>query len=394
VAYSATVTCTTHTISGRRGMIIQIVEADAAATSEWKTTHTAGTNPVTLDGTSGLDIPIFPVGTITLYQSELVDATSTGTTIAPRMGKASGWTNGTQDEISRQATPAAFFRDTTHVPYAFNPAGAGGVKPKIFGKSTVDAGTDNDIITLIHIVEGHVVGGGTGSSDGGVDFAAGVELTDGEARSFTLGIGADDFFSINTAAADKERLNAHKPLYLVDDTTQIERVGGAVLIDGTHTEITGTAETATALKTVTIKGNRFAVGDLVEACAWGLCEVSGGADTTEFLLKFGTVEFFSSGNLNLAVGEGYEFKFSGIIRSIGATGTITFTEEFCRGTRGSTPSRTLDFGGSGTTSTETIDTTADTAFGWYGRYSAATPDTDKVRCDGMYIKINGSPVAE
>lgn len=127
--YSATVTVTTSKAQGVRAWTVTIVETDAAAASEW----------------SVVGLPA--VGTITHYQSTLVSGT--GTTIAPTLGKTTGWTASTQNEISIQGTAAAHFNDQTRARYNL------GTTSTIFGISTVDAGTDNVVHTTFTVVEGH-----------------------------------------------------------------------------------------------------------------------------------------------------------------------------------------------------------------------------------------------
>ena len=130
MAYIATITPEEKRISGRRYLFVTIVEADAAAASEW-------------------EIENFPFYSATLikYQATLVTATSTGTTINPKLGKATGWSSDTQDDIGTNGTTAAYIDDETHIFFTC-PLGS------IFGVSQVDAGTDNDVQTLLVFVEG------------------------------------------------------------------------------------------------------------------------------------------------------------------------------------------------------------------------------------------------
>lgn len=129
MAYAATTNVEKRTISGRRHYIVTISESDASATDEWS-----------VDGLPN-------IGTILLYQATL--ESGTGTTIQPKLGKVTGWTQATQDDITEQASAAAHVKDQTPVRYVLE-AGH-----QLFGISTVDAGADNVVETVLVIAEGH-----------------------------------------------------------------------------------------------------------------------------------------------------------------------------------------------------------------------------------------------
>ena len=129
-AFTATATPQSTVLGEQRQVVVTIVEADAAAASEWSVT-----------------LP-WRLGTIVSYKATLATGTSTGTTINPALGRATGWTASTQDDIATNDTTAAHINDQTHLGFQLS---AGNV---LYGVSTVDAGTDNDITTEIVIVEG------------------------------------------------------------------------------------------------------------------------------------------------------------------------------------------------------------------------------------------------
>lgn len=135
MAYAATVTVTRRTISGRRHYTVEVTETEAAAASEWSTAQAD-------------DLPA--IGTITHFQATLTAGSAA--TIQPRLGKATGWANDTQGEITRQSTAAAHINDAGLVRYSIPE----GTVPRLFGRSTVNAGADNTVVTIIEIVEGHL----------------------------------------------------------------------------------------------------------------------------------------------------------------------------------------------------------------------------------------------
>lgn len=134
MAYSSTVTVSPTKISGRRAWVIEVAETEAAAASEWSTALTD-------------DLP--HVFTITHFQATLT--AGTGTTITPRLGAATGFTDSTQDHIATQGTAGAHIHDASAVPVTIDL----NQTPRIFGNSQVDAGTDNSVTTKLVIVEGH-----------------------------------------------------------------------------------------------------------------------------------------------------------------------------------------------------------------------------------------------
>lgn len=139
MAYAATVTSTRDIDQHRT--IIKIVETGASATSEYRTVATAG---ITITGS----VPYIPQsGTIVHFQSTLT--AGTGTTIKPRLGKSTAWTANGVDDIGGRDTSAIFHNTSVPVAFTFGP----GQTRTLFGKSVVDAGSDNAITTLITIIE-------------------------------------------------------------------------------------------------------------------------------------------------------------------------------------------------------------------------------------------------
>jgi hypothetical protein len=151
MAYAATISWTKTRVSGRDMIRIRIQEAEAASTSEWKTSNTAVTNPVTgVQGGDDDDVPLPQNGTITLIQSTLTSGT--GTTIAPVLGKVASFVANTKDELSDSPAANGWHNIATQIPYSFPP----GVKPVIYGRSTPNnAAADHTIDTLIVVIEGH-----------------------------------------------------------------------------------------------------------------------------------------------------------------------------------------------------------------------------------------------
>lgn len=112
--------------SGKR-LIITVKETDAASSSEW--------GPIRVP-------KAFRVKRITCT----LDSGS-GTTVAPTLGSASGWSASSQQEIvGAPTTPAAHIDDATE----FDASAPHGL---LYGKSGVDSGSDNVIDTTIILEE-------------------------------------------------------------------------------------------------------------------------------------------------------------------------------------------------------------------------------------------------
>lgn len=89
------------------------------------------------------------VGTITLLRSALT--AGTGTTVRPEVGRGTGWTDGTIDEISRAASAAALAEITTNVRYTRDNA-----DELVIRTSANNATADHTVVTEIVIFEGHL----------------------------------------------------------------------------------------------------------------------------------------------------------------------------------------------------------------------------------------------
>ena len=132
MAYAGTVTVKRFTISGRRHYLVTIAETEAAATSE-----------ATIPGT---DIPI--LGTIVAVKA--TKTAGSAATIDPRCGRATGWTDSTQDAVYANGAAAAHI-DAAPGSFYARPSGQ-----SLFWRSTVNAAADNSISTEILIVEGFI----------------------------------------------------------------------------------------------------------------------------------------------------------------------------------------------------------------------------------------------
>ena len=130
MAYAATVTITDIAPQGgHKAKLISIAEAETAATSEWSAA----------------------IGwaeyTIVSYRATLT--AGTGTTVNPRLGRATGWTASTQDDVGTNVTTAAHIDDPTKL---YVVAG-----PTLYGVSQVSAAADNVVATEIIVLAGLAV---------------------------------------------------------------------------------------------------------------------------------------------------------------------------------------------------------------------------------------------
>lgn len=143
MAYSAVVQITRA--AGSRQIHIEVLETDCAASSEWSTVASA-TNTVKVNGTALAtgDSWKLPANGATL---ELICEKVSGdaTTVQPRAGKASGWSDSTWAEVYVTSPASAFERAQGPVYYGHPAAFA------LYGNSKVDTGTNNVIRTHIRI---------------------------------------------------------------------------------------------------------------------------------------------------------------------------------------------------------------------------------------------------
>ncbi len=130
MAYAAAVTESSRGADGGRlHWAMSIAETEAAAGSEWSI--------------GGLP------NRVTIFSYKATLTAGTGTTINPILGNAGSFTASTQGHIATNDTTAAHINDQTAL-RCYLPTGA------LYGRSTVDADTDNTIATEILIVEGWV----------------------------------------------------------------------------------------------------------------------------------------------------------------------------------------------------------------------------------------------
>ncbi|MEQ1494511.1 MAG: hypothetical protein ABL912_01955 [Novosphingobium sp.] len=140
MAYSTSITYESILrVGGKRTHRYKIVETEASASDQWRLDQTAAGVP------TGFPTP--PTGRVVLLQAEVTSPG--GRTIRTRLGKASGWTEDTYDDIDGPAAAAAYLFEATPLPYAFDPQ----VTPVMFGRSNASAGADNSIRTLLVIEE-------------------------------------------------------------------------------------------------------------------------------------------------------------------------------------------------------------------------------------------------
>ena len=128
MAYAGTATIASKGSDGQRGhWAVTIAETEAAAGSEWSV--------------GGLP------QRVTIFSYKATITAGTGVTVNPIHGNAAAFTASTQGHIATNATTAIHINDQT-VLRCYLPTGT------LYGRSTVNAGTDNTIATEILIVEG------------------------------------------------------------------------------------------------------------------------------------------------------------------------------------------------------------------------------------------------
>jgi hypothetical protein len=128
MAYAGTATIASKGADGGRNhWAVTIAETEAAAGSEW----------------SVVGLP----KRVTIFSYKATLTSGGGTTINPILGSDASFTASTQDHIATNATTAAHINDQT-ILRCYLPSGT------LYGRSTVDADTDNAISTEILIVEG------------------------------------------------------------------------------------------------------------------------------------------------------------------------------------------------------------------------------------------------
>jgi len=129
MAYSFSgATPTVDTVDGRRQFTYVLLETEAAAASEWTIT--------------GLP----RICTLTVYIAE--KTAGAATTMQPALGTAASFTTTDKNFVSQEDAAAAYVNDQSTV--RIGPLTDG----SLYGRSTVDADTDNSITTVMVFVEG------------------------------------------------------------------------------------------------------------------------------------------------------------------------------------------------------------------------------------------------
>lgn len=127
MAYAAAITNTRQNAPGRVSYLVTIVETEAAASSEYTVT--------------GLP------ARCTLMSLRATLTGGTGTTVQPALGNAAEWVAGDPNErgVANAAAASVVISDRIHLDLTDG---------TLYGRSTVDAGADNDITTVLRIVDG------------------------------------------------------------------------------------------------------------------------------------------------------------------------------------------------------------------------------------------------
>lgn len=121
---------------GRRFIAISFSETLARDTSEWTVT--------------GLP------RCLTLYRYNATLTAGTGTTINPKLGRATGWTASTQNDIGTNTTTAAHINDNTKVGFVLLASVTGDDIGTLFGCSQANStAIDHTIATELLFCVGH-----------------------------------------------------------------------------------------------------------------------------------------------------------------------------------------------------------------------------------------------
>lgn len=142
MAYAAAVTVNELSPqAGRRTFEIVVLETEAAAASEW---NTAGTGSSTLTGsiTAG-NLP----RVITIVSRKVSITSGTAATVAPIWARATGAVAAGAADYLDGFSAAAYIDDIERVPRRLTTG-------NIYGRSTVNAGSDNAIRTELIVVSG------------------------------------------------------------------------------------------------------------------------------------------------------------------------------------------------------------------------------------------------
>lgn len=118
-------------ISGRRYLVVTVTETNADAAQEWSFE--------------------FPSALWTLMSFHATLTAGSGATINPILGRAAGFAADSQDHIATQSSTAADINDQTEIVCNLTAAA-----PTLYGRSTVNAGADNAITSVLVFAEGAV----------------------------------------------------------------------------------------------------------------------------------------------------------------------------------------------------------------------------------------------
>lgn len=153
MAYAATTSISTQTISGRRHFFVTITETEAGTASEWSLS----------------ELP--RLGTVVHWESHIT--AGSGSTLQPKLGKETAWTVDTVDHVYTQADARSLILSDAAIRYDLS----GATDPQtLYGVSGVDSGSDNSITTKLIIVEGHEVPAHLADSSGNLLTSLGTKI--------------------------------------------------------------------------------------------------------------------------------------------------------------------------------------------------------------------------
>lgn len=190
----------------------------------------------------------------------------------------------------------------------------------------------------------------------------------------------------------KQRTDTTRGIYINEMGTD-RRLGGTVFYNPDNsTAITGATETATNFDNsqYTIPANSLKVGTIIELKFEGIYTATTGAETHQFAVRYGTTSLGTTGNIDPATNDIFYVEWSGIVRSIGATGSIVGCGIVRSGSRNAAGAVNHFIGtGSGGSNATTIDTTADTILAVSVDRQAGATDSDSMRGTWSFLRIEG-----
>lgn len=147
MSYSAAVEIKEYLHDGKKTVLIYVSESGASNTSEWSTVPSAS-NTVSLNGDS-ISAPYLLPKTGKLVQFQAVLTGGSGTTITPRLTKATGAAANSIDSLADRDSAAASHNSSLPVAYGYKPQQA----EKLYGKAVVDSGSNNTIEWILTITQ-------------------------------------------------------------------------------------------------------------------------------------------------------------------------------------------------------------------------------------------------